>query len=76
MSCVPTQMPNTGWVSVGMKVSRPRSASLAMAVEASPTPGRSTLSAFINISLSSVYTQSVQPTRLSALVTEQMLPVS
>ena len=76
MSCVPTQIPSTGCVRVGMKVSSPRSASLAIAVDASPTPGSITLSACVSSALSSVYIHSVHPTRAKALVTERMFPVS
>ena len=61
---------------VGIKESSSRSASFFIAVEASPTPGKITLSASLNIVLSSVYTQSIHPTRPNALVTERMFPVS
>ncbi len=41
-SCMPRQMPSTGWVSVGMTAARPSECSRSMASAAAPTPGRIT----------------------------------
>ena len=69
------EMPSTGCVRVGMSASSPRSRSLAIADEASPTPGRSTLSACRSTAASDVTVNSA-PMRRRALATERRLPVS
>jgi len=74
ISCMPMQMPSTGCVRVGMSASSPRSRSLAIADEASPTPGRSTLSACRSTAASDVTVNSA-PMRRRALATERRLPV-
>ena len=72
-SCIPMHIPNTGCVSDFIISSILCCLRYAIAVEASPTPGKITLSAFIMISLSSVITAST-PILCNAHFTEKTLP--
>ena len=58
INCCPKQMPKTGCVSAGISLSSPFSFKYFIAVLASPTPGKITLSAFLRTSMSSVTTHS------------------
>ena len=75
ISCMPMQMPKTGCVSEGITVSSPRRRSCDMADEASPTPGRITLSAPRSRAGSAVSVNSA-PARCRASATDRRLPVA
>ena len=65
ISCIPKQIPKTGCLSVGIKISKPLSLSIFIAELASPTPGKITLSAAF-ISSGSFDKMASTPKRLKA----------
>src|SRR5687768_9332932 len=72
-TCTPRPMPKSGCVRFFIAESRPRSRKYRIALDASPTPGKITLSAEFKVSASSVKIGS-DPKRLSAFLTDLTFP--